>query len=241
MAATVGIAGVLCCCAARGQSPGARPTAATNTSTNTAPPAKPPEAPPAGTLDPDKGGDVEKRLIDGAGGRAAGGAEKGAADNNKPADKQPLSLLSMLWPLLAVLGGMALLFWTARRYLPGMRRLTGSRVIEVLARTHLSPKQSIAVVKLGRRVLVVGQSADRLSALASITEPEEVSELVGLCAAAGPRSESSSFQRVFKRLDGEFSEAEDAAAGDEGEALGRVRSELDSLTAKVRKVARGKK
>lgn len=189
----------------------------------------------AGTSNEDEAGKTaddnpDKRLIFG----------KGRATDTGSGDRPGVNLLSMLWPLLLVLAGIALLFWAARKYLPGVRRLTGSRAAEVLARTHLSPRQSINIIKLGRRILVVGQTGEQLSPLGSITDPEEVSELIGLCESAGGGSATSRFRKVFQRMDSEFSAADAEAAAGGDEELRRVRGELDSLTEKVRRVSGGR-
>jgi len=178
--------------------------------------------------------DPEKHFIDDGPNRSGGDATRTDRGNT---DTRGFRILDMLWPLLAVLCGIGLLFWALRKYLPGMRRLTGSRVVEILARTYLSPRQSIAVVKVGRRILIVGQSADALSPLASVSDPEEVSELVGLCASTAPHSASTSFRKIFQRMDSEFDPAEDEGGAD-GDELNRVQSELDDLTEKVRRVAK---
>jgi flagellar biogenesis protein FliO len=147
-----------------------------------------------------------------------------------------LSVLDMLWPLTLVLGGIGVVFWAVRKYVPGMRKMTGSRAVEVLARTYLSPRQSVNIVRLGRRILVVGQTTDRLSALATITDPDEVSELIGLCESASAGSATSSFRNIFKKFDRQFEEADVEADGSGDADLSRVRDELDSLTEKVRRV-----
>jgi flagellar protein FliO/FliZ len=233
---------MLICRQAAAQTPGAKvetnvsrpaaaaPDAPPATTDSQTPNARTPETTTQGTgeaspvLNPD-----EDRPIDGQGGTA------GDATGDGPG--WSMNVLDMIWPLALVLGGIVLLFWAARKFLPGMRRLTGNKAVEILARTYLSPRQSINIVKLGRRILVIGQTADGLSSLASITDAEEVSEIVGLCASAGAGSSAASFRRIFQTMDGEFEEA-DAPDGDAGdEDLSRVRGELDSLAAKVRRMA----
>ncbi len=148
-------------------------------------------------------------------------------------------LLGGLWPVAVVLALIGLLFWAARRYLPGMRRLAGSPAVKVLGRTYLSPKQSVAVLKVGRRLLVVGQAGDRLASLAEIDDPHEVSELIGVCESSGARSATASFRNVFRQADRELdTQDEPAMEVEEGESqeIGRVRNELNDLTRKVREV-----
>lgn len=96
-------------------------------------------------------------------------------------------------PLVLVLGliaGMALLL---RRFLPNRRLLTGSGAIEVVARTVLSSKQQLVLVKVGRRLVLLGVSAERINPLSEVVDPDEVAVLMG--TAAGDRS--NSMQRAF--------------------------------------------
>lgn len=224
---------MLFCCAARGQSPDGA-TVQPNKLCDQVTTSKAAEAAETQAADaqvPSKGDDFDNRLIDG------GTTQTEDTSSDTGDDRRwNLSVLDILWPLLAVLAGIVLLFWAARKYLPGVQRLTGSAAVEVLARTHLAPRQSINVVRLGRRILVVGQTAEQLSPLASISDAEEVSELIGLCRSAGAGSATSSFRKVFQRMDKEFAAAEDAGAETDDDELHRVRGELDSLADKVRRV-----
>lgn len=181
------------------------------------------------------------------------GSEPGSSPDGPAGGKGTsggLSIWDILWPLLIVLGGIVVLFWAARRFLPGMRRMAGSRAVEVLGRTYLSPRQSVTVVRLGRRILVIGQTAEQLSALASISDPEEVSELVGLCEGSGQNSATATFGKIFRGLDRQYEESavgdQEVAEGSGGdevsvEDIDRVRNELRSLTDKVRQVSNGRK
>ena len=167
------------------------------------------------------------------------GIEKHRIDDDKsnPKSAGDFNWLSLVAPLVVVLVVIVLVFWAVRKYVPGMRRLAGSDVVRVLARTYLSPRQSVTLIKVGRRILVVGQSADRLSALGEVSDEQEVSELLGLCRSEGDGSLSRSFQKVFQDVDREFDESDGAPAEESGEQLGRVRSQLDNLARKVREVA----
>lgn len=113
--------------------------------------------------------------------------------------------------LLLVLALLAGCVWAARKYLPGAVRLGGggSSSMRVLGRTHVSPRQSIVLVKIGRRVLVVGATAERLTALDSIIDPLEVSELVGQAEAGRSNSATSSFRSALKEADETFGPLDD--------------------------------
>jgi hypothetical protein len=110
----------------------------------------------------------------------------------------------------------------------------------------------------------VGAAGDRLSALDSISDPAEVSELLGLTESSQGASASSAFRSVLKQADDEFSRAgademeidgpaalvslsgqgyddrEQAGGASEadgegaGQDVGRIRSELEHLRRRVR-------
>ncbi|MBN1489095.1 MAG: flagellar biosynthetic protein FliO [Phycisphaerae bacterium] len=106
-----------------------------------------------------------------------------------------------LLPMLAVLVIMTALLVVAKRLLPAHWRtnLARTRMIDVLGRQHLSPKQSVALLKVGRRVVLVGLTADRVSHLETITDPDEVAELIGRSASGKPGSLTMGFERDVLR------------------------------------------
>ena len=63
--------------------------------------------------------------------------------------------------------------------------------VQLLSRTVLSPKQHVMLLRVGRRLVVIGDSGGQMSALSEITDPDEVAALVGQIrdeklTAAGP-------------------------------------------------------
>lgn len=96
-------------------------------------------------------------------------------------------LIGFLW------GGLYLV----KRYLPGGRQLFSSPAMEILGRTHVDPKNYLAMVRVGTRLLVVGVGPDGMRTLCEIGDESEVTEMLG---QAQPKSEAgmSLFQRLFK-------------------------------------------
>ncbi|MCX7934525.1 MAG: flagellar biosynthetic protein FliO, partial [Planctomycetota bacterium] len=98
--------------------------------------------------------------------------------------------------------GLSLLAWgglaLARRYLPGSSALFTSPAIEILGRANLDPRRYVALIRVGRRVLLVGVGPEQLSHLTSIANPEEVAEIL---ETAKPRTAvgKSLFQRLFTK------------------------------------------
>jgi flagellar biosynthetic protein FliO len=107
-----------------------------------------------------------------------------------------LTWMRSLGPLVVVLLVIVGLAALAKRFAPQRLRagLTGAGAIEVLARQYLSPKQSVAMLKVGRRIVLVGMSPDRLTHLETIHDPDEVAELVGRTASHRSDSLTSTFQ-----------------------------------------------
>lgn len=125
-------------------------------------------------------------------------------------------------------GGFAL---TSRTRRPGL--------IEVLSRTALSPRQSVCLVRVGPRLVLVGVSADRLQALDVIADEELAARMIG--ENAGARGDSS--QAVFRScLDNESASYESADADDELDEsltpddvkLAHLRQELGDALARLR-------
>jgi len=75
--------------------------------------------------------------------------------------------------VLALIGGA---FWIVRRWMPSARPADAG-AMKIVGRTGLTPKHSLVLVRVGRRYLMVGVSADRLDTLCEISDPEEVAQL----------------------------------------------------------------
>ncbi len=153
-----------------------------------------------------------------------------------------------LVPLLLVLmliGGLAV---AARRLLPSQwrRSFGGQGVIEVLARQQLSPRQSVVLLKVGRRVVLVGLAPDRVTSLDTIVDPDEVALIVGRSAGMKAGSALSAFQQDVLREASAYQPAEGPDAAEDGTAPTAsggepsylaARQELRGLLSRVRSLA----
>ena len=85
----------------------------------------------------------------------------------------------------------------------GCRRVAGDGPCEALAKLRLEPRATVHVVRIGRRVLVVGSGADGLRTLSEIADPVEADALAAACRAgsAGPGRNAGrdSFRTMFGR------------------------------------------
>lgn len=116
-----------------------------------------------------------------------------------------------IWPALLSVAGVCGLFCAAlfimKKYLPGHRQLFNHPAIEVLGRTHLDQKRFVSLIRVGKRVVVVGVSPDEMRALSEITDEAEVTEILD---QARPKTEAglTLFQKLFKKNVIETEEAE---------------------------------
>ncbi|MDR3077847.1 MAG: flagellar biosynthetic protein FliO [Planctomycetota bacterium] len=120
------------------------------------------------------------------------GAEKAAANPGLP------SIFPLFFYIAAVCAVFVGVLYLAKRYLPGHRQLFSHPAVEILGRTHLDQKRYISLLRVGKRVLVIGVSPDEIGTLSEITDEAEVT---GILEEARPKTESGKalFGRLFKR------------------------------------------
>ncbi|MGQ9649211.1 MAG: flagellar biosynthetic protein FliO [Phycisphaerae bacterium] len=102
-----------------------------------------------------------------------------------------------LWPLLSVLALIMVLAWIVKKCLSGRNSLISQGAVEVLSRTALSSKQSLVLVRMGRRLLLLGVTNEDINALCVVEDPDQVAMLVGEVASGRPGSITSQFAREF--------------------------------------------
>ncbi|MFQ5429129.1 MAG: FliO/MopB family protein [Phycisphaerae bacterium] len=112
---------------------------------------------------------------------------------------KPTGVFGASWPLCVVLGLVGLFAIGARRWMPRSGRWGGGEAIRVLARRSLGGKQSLCLVRLGRRLVLVGITPDRITSLLEVGQPEEVASLLGDLERARPESFTSMFAKFTTR------------------------------------------
>ena len=116
--------------------------------------------------------------------------------------------------------------WLMRKYVPAARGMFGAGTLKIVGRLHVAARQSILLVKVGDRFVMVGVTAGSMTALTEIRDPEEAKRLTEELAeqqGAAP----GSFGRAL-------SKAGDAMAGESREAdVSEVKGELDEVRRKV--------
>jgi len=153
--------------------------------------------------------------------------------------------------LAGVVGLILMLRLGMRRLFPGDIALRSTRAIQVLSRCTISPRQHLLLIRVGKRLIVVGDSGTQLNPLCEIADGNEIEALLAQVhedsAAATHRFELF-FGKARKGYEPELSEAEakvppaDAAFDPTHElidpSLSQTRKELSGLSEKVRDLAR---
>ena len=73
-------------------------------------------------------------------------------------------------------------------------------VVEVLARVGVAPKQQVVLLRIGGRVLLVGQSANGMTTLAEINDPDEVASVLAAVTASKPTVSAGQFASLLGRF-----------------------------------------
>ncbi len=120
--------------------------------------------------------------------------------------------------LLVVVGLLLLARWLIRRSGTAMLPRSGGAV-EVLHRSAISMKQQMLLVRLGRRVLLVGVTPQGMNTLAELTDPAEIGEVT----AAIEKSRGEGFAGLLRSKSAQMQQAISAPGG------GEVRKLADKL------------
>jgi flagellar biogenesis protein FliO len=94
------------------------------------------------------------------------------------ASLSPWTAVGALAVVIALILILARLF---RRHAPLFGHALPSEALEVLGRRFLDQRQSIVLLRVGSRILVVGSSPAGLQGLGEVTDPVEVDLIAGMC------------------------------------------------------------
>ncbi len=194
------------------------------------------------------------------GGKVVQGADSSVEKKALPPDEAPktttqagkspsifsTSISGTIWTALAFV--LALIFigaWLVRKAFPGSSLLYGSLpVLQVLGRTHLGAKQSLVLVKLDNKLLLLGLTDHQINPVLTIDDPEEVSRLLTFIEQARPAGITSGFRHFFSRESSEIQHQQEPANDDslnflyknkENDVL-QLKNELNMLINKVEKI-----
>lgn len=162
--------------------------------------------------------------------RFAGGEQR---RTREPREFKLPSILPALLSVLAVCGLFFVVLYLMKRYMPGHRQMFAHPAMEFLGRTHLDQKRFVSILRVGRRIVVVGVSPEAMQTLSEITDEAEVTEILEV---ARPKTETglTMFQKLFQRnvLDVEAAEARadaEAKAAELDEQMASIRERVKNI------------
>lgn len=170
---------------------------------------------PAVAREPAEGERITRRLSPRANNRAPANApEQGSAQDNAAAisARRTTWWATTLGGLLIVLAVIALAGRAVRRFVPGLASVDPAGPIHVLYRCHLAPKQSVCLLKAGRRLLLVGVTGETMSTLAEFADAEEIDLLKGQCQQIRPQSTTRAFADALAAQKTTLGDDSDSAA-----------------------------
>ena len=136
-------------------------------------------------------------------------------------------ILSSLFLVLVICGIFVGILCLAKKYLPGHRQLFSHPAVEVLGRTHLDPRRYLSLIRIGKRILVVGVSPEDMRTLSEITDEAEI---VGIMEVARPKTEQG--KSIFGLL---FNQQVLKAEAEENRIMAEIRArEIEEQAVRLR-------
>ena len=182
-----------------------------------------------------------------------GGKSADAAAPASTEHSQEFGVGRVVLSLAVVVGLILLLRLAGKRLFPMSSPNRSTRAVQILARTPIAPRREILLLRVGRRVIVVGETGAGMNPLCEISDPDEVAALIGQIQAERTDSASHTFGKLFHRAAQEMSGEE---AADEMETqtpempdpstaetavdpiISDARDELTGLSERIRGLAR---
>jgi flagellar biogenesis protein FliO len=147
--------------------------------------------------------------------------------------------LRSIGSLAAVVAVILFLAWGAKSLTRGgplAGRTKRPGVIEIISRTALAPRQSLCLVRVGQRMVLVGVSQDSLRTLDVISDADAVAALAGEASAARTADAERAFRASLERETASYdAPAAIPPAGRSG--MTDVRRRLSAALAKVKGAA----
>lgn len=140
------------------------------------------------------------------------------------------------------LGGVLLLIFAMRalgkKMVPGAAGAGSSKAVQVLMRSSVSPRQQLILVRVGRRLVLVGSGGGgEMNSLCEINDPDEVAEVMGQIRE-DKSSTSKNFTAMFGRAGKAYEEQPSSDDPVTSPAVTRNSGEdLNGLTERVRRIA----
>jgi flagellar biogenesis protein FliO len=106
------------------------------------------------------------------------GDEKPRETYSRGTSLSPITAVGALAVVIALILILARIF---RRHSPLFSQALPTEALEILGRRFLDQRQSIVLLRIGSRILVVGSSAAGLQGIGEVSDPVEVDLIAGMC------------------------------------------------------------
>ncbi len=152
------------------------------------------------------------------------------ADTTKGRDELPSLGWTAFWTLVVVIA-IVVCFYLVRRFLPGSRLFLASDAITVLARRNITAAASLFLVQMGRKVIRVGLTRDRMSFLGEVSDPDEIAYIQSLSPSANKESATKAFESELKiaLAKEEMQETTPGASESEKQEIEALRQEIAKI------------
>lgn len=100
----------------------------------------------------------------------------------------------------AVIGLFLLVTWFCHRAAPASKAVLPGEVLRVLGRAPLAGRHVLQLVRVGNKLVLLSASGAAVSAVAEITDPDEVERLCGICERRAPGSITASFRNALRQF-----------------------------------------
>ena len=150
-----------------------------------------------------------------------------------------------LGALAAVVGLIVFLSWGYRAMTAGqlgfLKRTRCPGLIEIVSRTPLTPRQAMYLVRVGNRMILVGQTAEQLRTLDVIDDRDTVARLAGQSVHQTATSSTAEFRACLNREEQDYQPEPERRLGQSRPApsLDSVRRGLQDTIRRIQRATSG--
>lgn len=126
-----------------------------------------------------------------------------------PSGSGASDIIRIVAALAIVIGVIFALRWASRKFFAMPAAARTSAAVQVLSRSMLSPKHQVVLLRVGKRLLLVGDGGAQLNTLCELTDPDEVAAILGQLQTEKQTAAGKTFAAMFSKLKKGFAKDED--------------------------------
>ena len=129
--------------------------------------------------------------------RGIGGKDSSSESSSSPMGRSVGTSIAALGAILLLFLGLVQIW---RRYSPQASNSLPDSAWQMLGTAPLDQKHNLMIVRVGSRLLVLGQSEQGLQTLSEITGGDEVAQMMTICQQTPDAAEQASFSQLVKNF-----------------------------------------